>query len=93
MQQAEPYRNELLRYAWNWLKEHDPDGFLEMPGGRMLTNGPSIPGEDGARARWYFANAKSPACPNGFGQEETIKAIWLADAEGAASAGGVPRKE
>ena len=66
---------------------------LRSVGGRMLTNGPSIPGEDGARARWYFANTKSPACPNGFGQEETIKAIWLADAEGAPSAGGVPRKE
>jgi hypothetical protein len=79
-QQPESYRNEWLRYAWNWLKEHDRDGFLEMPGGRMLTNGPAIPGE-GGRINWYFANTKSPACPNGFGQEETIKAIWLADSK------------
>jgi hypothetical protein len=66
-QQPEPYRNQWLRYAWIWLKEHDPNGFLEMPGGRMLTNGPT---------RWYFANTRSAACPDGFNQEMTIKAIW-----------------
>ncbi|HEX2747670.1 MAG TPA: hypothetical protein VHM91_06710, partial [Verrucomicrobiales bacterium] len=31
-QQTESYRNEWLRYAWRWLAEHDPDGYLEMPG-------------------------------------------------------------
>ena len=77
--QPEAYRNEWLRYAWDWLKKNDPNAFLEMPGGRMLTNGPPIPGEEGGRMKWYFANTKSPACPNGFSQEETIKAIWLAD--------------
>ena len=30
---------------------------------------------------WYFANTKSPACPQGFSQEETIKAIWREDSE------------
>lgn len=78
-QQPEAYRNEWLRYAWNWLKEHDRNGFLEMPGGRMLTNGPAIPG--GGRLNWYFANTKSPAYPQGFSQEETIKAIWLEDSK------------
>ena len=76
-QQPETYRNEWLRYAWNWLKEHDRNGFLEMPGGRMLTNGPAIPEDTGGgKANWYFANTKTSACPRGFGQEETIKAIW-----------------
>ena len=42
-QQPESYRNDWLRYAWNWLKEHDRNGFLEMPGGRMSANGPEIP--------------------------------------------------
>jgi hypothetical protein len=78
-QQPESYRNEWLRYAWNWLKENDPDGHLEMPGGRMLTNGPANPGAEGGRLRWYFANTKSSACPTGFSQEETIKAIWQTD--------------
>jgi hypothetical protein len=80
-QQPEAYRNEWLRYAWNWLKEHDRDGFLEMPGGRMITNGPASPDAEGGRLRWYFANTKSPACPTGFSQEETIKAIWQADSK------------
>jgi hypothetical protein len=66
-QQPAEYRNEWLRYAWKWLKEHDPNGFLEMPGGRGLTRGAEP---------WYFANTKSEASPKGFGQEETIKAIW-----------------
>ena len=77
--QPESYRNKWLRYAWNWLKEHDPNGFLEVPGGRMLTNGPELPG--GGRQRWYFANTKSPECPQGFSQEETIKAIWQEDSQ------------
>jgi hypothetical protein len=76
-QQPESYRNEWLRYAWNWLKEHDKDGFLEMPCGRMLTHGPAV--EGGGNARWYFANTRSGANPQGFSQEETIKAIWQAD--------------
>jgi hypothetical protein len=76
-QQPESYRNEWLHYAWNWLKEHDRDGFLEMPGGRMLTNGPLVEGQ--GKAKWYFANTKSAACPQGSSQEETIKAIWLTD--------------
>jgi hypothetical protein len=80
-QQPESYRNEWLRYARNWLREHDRNGFLEMPGGRMLTNGPVIPGEGGGRIKWYFANTKSPVCPQGFSQEETIKAIWREDAK------------
>jgi len=76
--QPEAYRNEWLRYAWNWLKEHDRDGFLEMPGGRMITNGPPAPDGSG-KLRWYFANTGSAAFPQGFGQEETIKAIWRED--------------
>lgn len=76
-QQPEEYRNQWLRYAWDWLKEHDPAGSLEMPGGRMLTHGPVIPGE--GPVYWYFANLKSADCPHGFGQEETIKSIWQTD--------------
>jgi hypothetical protein len=76
-QQPETYRNEWLRYAWKWLKEHDSAGFLEMPGGRMLTHGPIAP--EGGTVNWYFANTKSPECPHGFSQEDAIKAIWLSD--------------
>ena len=76
-QQPETYRNEWLQYAWKWLKEHDIAGFLEMPGGRMLTHGPKM--SDGTTLNWYFANTESPACPHCFSQEQTIKTIWLGD--------------
>jgi hypothetical protein len=69
-QQPEDYRNEWLGYAWKWVAEHDRVGHLEMPGGRMMTRG---------AVNWYFANTKSAANPQGFGQEETIKSIWAAD--------------
>jgi hypothetical protein len=74
-QQPEAYRNEWLRYATNWLKENDPNGFLEMPGFRMITNGPTDPA-GGGRIRTYIADTRSPACPQGFNQEETIKSVW-----------------
>ena len=67
--QDEAYRNQWLRYASSWVREHDPNGFLQMPGSRILhapVNG----------RRWYDANTRSKAAPHGFGQEETIKAIW-----------------
>jgi hypothetical protein len=79
-QQPESYRNEWLRYAWDWLKQHDKNGFLEMPGGRMLTNGPASP-DGGARINWYFANRKGAENPRGFNQEDTIKSIWLSDTQ------------
>jgi hypothetical protein len=69
----ETKRNEWLRYAWNWVKENDSDGHLEMPGSRVLSPGtPDVP-------RWYWANTRSDACPNGFNTESTIKEIWEKD--------------
>jgi hypothetical protein len=65
----EPYRNEWLRYAWEWIRENDPNGHLQMPGCRGL----SAPANTKTR---YYANTSSVDCPDGFNQEETIKAIW-----------------
>ena len=67
--QPEEYRNNWLRYAYNWIKETDPNGHLQMPVTRMIT----CPNET---LRTYFANTKSPACPVGYSQEETIRKIW-----------------
>jgi hypothetical protein len=72
--QDAPYRNAWLRYAWRWVREHDPAGFLQMPGSRCLHC--PVNGKD-----WYFANTPSAAVPDGFGQEETIRAIWAADSK------------
>ena len=66
----EQERNDWLGYAWKWLKETDANGHLQMPGSRVLT--PGTP--DGPR--WYWANTRCDACPNGFNTETTIKALW-----------------
>lgn len=72
-QQPESARNDWLRYAWNWVREHDTNGYVQMPGMRIISGGP-----DGKR--WYDVNIPSAATPNGFGQEETIRALWRSDA-------------
>ncbi len=68
------YRNQWLRYAWTWIREHDPAGYLQMPGSRIVHS--PVNGK-----YWYFANTPSAATPDGFGQEETIREIWAADAK------------
>lgn len=54
------------------MREHDANGFFEMPGSRVL----HAPVD---HQSWYYANTRSAATPQGFGQEETIKAIWSED--------------
>lgn len=68
-QQPEDQRNAWLEYAWRWIKQHDPDGHLEMPGCRMITCPNQTEG-------YYRANTRSETCPTGYSQEETIKKIW-----------------
>ena len=79
--QPEDYRNYWIRYAWNWVRQHDTNGFVQMPGSRVLHDGPPDPSNPTKKLWWYFANTKSPACPNGFNQEETIKAVWKEDSK------------
>jgi len=70
--QPKEYRNYWLKYAWKWIRDHDPNGYLQMPGSRTLAD-PA----DGKR--WYWANTPGEKVPHGFGQEQTIKQIWAAD--------------
>lgn len=67
--QSEAYRNDWLHYANDWVREHDPNGWLQMPAQRCL-----VDNVDGTR--WYHGNTRSENAPHGFGQEEAIKAIW-----------------
>lgn len=71
-QQSENDRNDWLRYAWSWVREHDREGYVQMPGHRIISGA-----TDGKR--WYDVNQSSAGTPNGFGQEQTIRAIWAAD--------------
>ncbi len=70
--QPEPYRNRWLRYAWDWIRETDPNGTLQMPGSRTLAD--PVDGN-----RWYWANTRSEKVPTGFNQERVIKKIWADD--------------
>lgn len=70
--QAPEYRHAWLRYAWDWIRVNDPNGWLQMPGSRTMA---TPAGED----RWYYANRPSEATPRGFGDEDAIGAIWAAD--------------
>jgi hypothetical protein len=69
-------RSAWLRYAWNWVRTTDPNGYLEMPGSRVITNGHFKPRADGAPRPWYHANNPSAAVPDGMGDEGAIRAIW-----------------
>jgi hypothetical protein len=69
--QEESYRNSWLHYAHDWIRRTDPNGHLQFCLIRMIS-GPL--GEQSYRS--YFANTRSAACPVGYSQEETIKAIF-----------------
>lgn len=62
-------RARWLRYARDWVRNTDTNGFLQMPGSRVLA-GPV------GDVRWYHANRPSPATPQGFGDEDAIRALW-----------------
>ena len=67
--QSDTYRRSWLQYAYNWIKDNDPNGFLEMPGGRQTTSPLD-------KKRWYAANNRSESVPDGHGDEDTIRDIW-----------------
>ena len=71
--QSETYRNEWLLYADDWLRRNDPAGFLQAPGRVPL--GEPLERTSGPR-RLYVINTPSEACPDGFNQEKTVKAMW-----------------
>ncbi|HEY6737899.1 MAG TPA: hypothetical protein VI076_03550, partial [Actinopolymorphaceae bacterium] len=89
--QSEAYRNAWLRYAWNWVRENDPTGWVMMPGRRTLGNAPCVLDAplqtadgsiDRATARMFNGATRSPANPLGFGVEQTIGEIWAEDGAG-----------
>ncbi|HVK58282.1 MAG TPA: hypothetical protein VM735_05835 [Candidatus Kapabacteria bacterium] len=75
-QQPENSRNEWLKYAWNWVREHDRNGYVQMPGMRVISG--ALDGK-----RWYDANQASAATPSSFAQEQAIRAIWMSDTNSA----------
>jgi hypothetical protein len=72
-QQPADYRNQWLGYAWKWVRENDPAGYLQMPGMRCLAGAAD-------RKSWYTVNRPSPASTDGSGQEDAVREIWRNDA-------------
>lgn len=70
--QKESYRNDWLRYAYNWIRETDKNAFFAMPVSRLMDRGKGFPI---VKTR---ANTASQTVPNGLNLEETIKEIWNA---------------
>lgn len=69
--QEEAYRKEWLRYAYDWIRVNDPNGFLQMPVCRIMVTG------DGQPVKKCHANTRTADFPHGLNLEETIKDIWL----------------
>jgi hypothetical protein len=62
--------SELLSAVREYAARHARRHLVfQMPGSRVL-HAPV------GNQHWYYANTRSDAVPQGFGQEETIKAIW-----------------
>jgi hypothetical protein len=77
--QAPEYRRAWLQYAWNWVRQHDPNGFLQMPGSRCLHT--PVPREDGSLCHWYYVNRPTDKVPDGFGDEDAVRDIWSESGE------------
>jgi hypothetical protein len=70
------YRNYWLGYAVSWLKTNDNIGYLRPNGRRTISPDPIDINGDGKLEWEYRANTPTASAPDGFGQEETIKALW-----------------
>ncbi len=67
--QTPEYRRNWLRYAYDWLAKTDPQ--RSPRNARQQANTPELTDK-----KWYDANNKSEAVPNGHGDEDTIRDIW-----------------
>jgi hypothetical protein len=67
--QTKEYRSQWLHYAWKWVRQTDPNGYLEMPGSRTMRSPLD-------HHPWYYANRPSPAVPEGLDDEESIREVW-----------------
>jgi pimeloyl-ACP methyl ester carboxylesterase len=76
--QPKEYRAKWLQYAWDWVRQTDPNGYLQMPGSRTMRS--PLDGK-----RWYHANNPGEAVPDGLGDEGAIRAVWATDRFGISS--------
>ncbi|MHB1453064.1 MAG: hypothetical protein ACYCYM_03770 [Saccharofermentanales bacterium] len=70
--QPSDYRATWLGYAYGWVRDNDPAGYLMMPGSRVVYK------QDTGAMTWYYANSKEMT-GSAWGDEETIRSIWVID--------------
>jgi hypothetical protein len=68
-------RQHFLKYAHRWLRSADSAGYFQIPIRRLLGEAP-VSDSTGAPVWHYQANRPSLACPQGFGDEDAIAALW-----------------
>ncbi len=75
-------RDRFLKYTYRWTEISNVNAYFEMPFRRMLGDARvrDVRADNGrADTQYnYQCNTKSPACPMGFSQEDTICALWAA---------------
>lgn len=72
--QTKDYRDEFLKYSWDWIWKHAENCYLSMPARRVCRV--PVYEQNNPMTTTYYCNNKSNACPVGFGQEDVIKQIW-----------------
>lgn len=73
-------RERFLKYTYRWTEISNVDAYFEVPFRRMLSNAgvKMVRADNGCEdvQETYQCNRKSPACPMGFDQEDTIRMLW-----------------
>jgi len=67
-------RREFLRYAHRWTRHTGAEWYFQPPVTRLLEHASFE--RNGVFVEFYRANASSTSCPEGFGDESAISAIW-----------------
>ena len=70
--QPKEYQVEWLNYAYNWIKQNDKNGFLQMPGARVVR----VESDKMPPSGTFRVIAPTEATPHGADLEEAIKSIW-----------------
>jgi hypothetical protein len=78
--QEEESRNKFLEYTYQWTAVNNVNAYFIVPFRRTLNRAAiHMKRADNGKMDnqdYYQMNQKSPDCPMGFSQEETVKKIW-----------------
>ncbi|MGL4345020.1 MAG: hypothetical protein ACRCTE_07480 [Cellulosilyticaceae bacterium] len=78
--QDEAGQRHFLEYTYKWTAINNVNAYFQVPFRRTLQTA-AVKMQRADNEQWdmqdyYQINTKSPACPMGFGQEETVKTLW-----------------